>query len=108
MTTKPKKTAPAKANRKPAEVSAPATAESFNASGSKYLRNILITGQRQVDVYAVLDAFNVTCPARQHAIKKLLCTGIRGKANDMQDLTEAQDAVARAIQLQTARNAATK
>lgn len=109
MTAKTKTVTAIKANaRKPAVIEAQAPAESFNASGSKYLRNVFTTGQGQVDVYAVLDAFNVTCPARQHAIKKLLCTGIRGKANDMQDLTEAQDAVTRAIQLQTARNSVAK
>ena len=36
-----------------------------NHSGSKYLRQIhLIDGR--ADVYAVLDAFDVRCPARQH------------------------------------------
>lgn len=56
------------------------------------------------DVYCVLDAFNVTCPARQHAIKKLLCAGIRGKGNATQDLTEAADAVRRAIELEKQRS----
>jgi hypothetical protein len=57
----------------------------------------------KLDVYAVLDAFAVTCPARQHAIKKLLCSGLRGKGDVLQDLQEAGDAVARAIQMQRAR-----
>jgi len=79
-------------------------ATAFNASGSKYLRHItLIDGK--ADVYAVLDAFAVTCPARQHAIKKLLCSGIRGKGDVMQDLKEARDAIDRAIQMQQAREA---
>lgn len=50
-----------------------------------------------VDVYSVLNAFNVKCPATQHAIKKLLCAGIRGKGDKTQDLTEARDAISRAI-----------
>lgn len=80
----------------------------FNQSGSKYLRRILcMTNYKEsgyfVDVYAVLDAFSVTCPARQHAIKKLLCTGIRGKADAIQDLQEAKDAVSRAIDMQRQR-----
>lgn len=73
----------------------------FNASGSKYLRDItpyLVDGK--ADVYAVLKAFNVDCPARQHAIKKLLCSGIRGKGDTVQDLNEAKDAIARAVQLE--------
>lgn len=70
------------------------------ASGQKYLRKIQVTDEGQVDVYAVLDAFAVTCPARQHAIKKLLCSGLRGKGCELQDLVEARDAVTRAVQLQ--------
>lgn len=71
----------------------------FNKSGSKYLRQIKLTADGECDVYAVLMAFNVTCPARQHAIKKLLCSGIRGKASERQDLEEARDAIDRSIQL---------
>ena len=72
----------------------------FNSSGSKYLRNIPCLVEGKADVYAVLDAFNVTCPARQHAIKKLLCSGIRGKGDTLQDLQEANDAITRAIQME--------
>ncbi len=56
----------------------------------------------RADVYAVLIAFNVSCPARQHAVKKLLCSGIRGKGDCLQDLREARDAIDRAIQIQEA------
>lgn len=52
-----------------------------------------------VDVYAILVAFDVTCPARQHAIKKLLCAGLRGKGSAHQDLAEARVAIDRALQL---------
>lgn len=76
----------------------------FNKSGSKYLRNVPCLVDWKIDVYAVLDAFNVTCPARQHAIKKLLCAGIRGKGDSLQDLREAADAVTRSIQMEEARN----
>ena len=61
----------------------------------------LIDGK--ADVYAVLDAFNVICPARQHAIKKLLCAGLRGKGDAGQDLSEALDAVSRSIQMNKSR-----
>lgn len=77
---------------------------SFNESGSKYLRDIPCLVDGKTDVYAVLDAFNVTCPARQHAIKKLLCSGIRGKGNVLQDLEEAADAIERAIQMEVIKN----
>ncbi len=76
-------------------------------SGNKYHRRIpsvetigeFTTG----DVYSVLEAFQVTCPARQHAIKKLLCAGIRGKGDSLQDLRETADAITRAIELETQR-----
>lgn len=71
----------------------------FNESGSKYLRKIQGAIKGSIDVYAVLKTFDVTCPARQHAVKKLLCSGLRGKGDLLQDLKEARDAISRAIQL---------
>lgn len=72
-------------------------------SGKKYLRTIhsAIGSQTtlSIDVYEVLLAFNVHCPATQHAIKKLLCAGLREKANTTQDLKEARDAISRAIDM---------
>jgi hypothetical protein len=76
-------------------------------SGSKYLRRINSSIEKgefvKADVYAVLEAFQVTCPARQHAIKKLLATGLRDKGSQLQDLKEALDAVSRAVELQQGR-----
>lgn len=72
------------------------------AADNKYRRMIrpLDGGEAvPVDVYSVLVAFGVTCPARQHAIKKLLCAGLRGKASEMQDICEAMAAIERAVQL---------
>ena len=63
--------------------------------------------QATVDVYSVLEAFRVECPARQHAIKKLLCAGLRGKGDAMQDLQETLQAVSRAIELQSERQKST-
>ena len=51
------------------------------------------------DVYDVLKAFGVTCPARQHAIKKLLKTGKRGYKDERKDLTEAIDSINRSIEM---------
>lgn len=71
---------------------------------NKYQRTVIdISDHKNVviaDVYSVLKAFRVTCPARQHAIKKLLCAGLRGKGDTLQDLQEAAMAVDRAIELQ--------
>ena len=53
----------------------------------------------EVDVYDVLVAWDVTCPATQHAIKKLLMPGQRGSKDKLQDLEEAGQAIERAIEL---------
>lgn len=45
-----------------------------------------------VDVYRVLVAFDVKCPALQHLIKKALCIGLRGhkdQATDLQDIIDS-------------------
>lgn len=85
----------------------------FQHEGKKYLRTIYsATGVAAikagmpcliVDVYDVLKAFNVTCAARQHAIKKLLCSGIRGKGGELDDLVGAEAAICRAIELEKER-----
>ena len=70
-------------------------------ANSKYDRNITDRNGNKacVDVYDVLVAFNVACPAIQHALKKLLCTGIRGHKDAAQDLIEASNSITRAIEL---------
>lgn len=78
----------------------------FNRSGEKYLRKVIGLLNGFIDVYGVLETFRVTCPARQHAIKKLLCSGLRGKADEYQDLCEARDAIDRAVQLLEGKRAA--
>ena len=65
---------------------------------SKYSRRI---GKEVVDVYDVLMAFNVTNPATQHAIKKLLMPGNRGHKDKLADLKEAYQSIARAIELES-------
>lgn len=78
--------------------------------GKKYLRTICSAvneGTVLIDVYAVLEAFNVTCPGRQQAIKKLLCAGLRQKGSQLEDLIGADAALSRAIELQKAREKVT-
>lgn len=65
---------------------------------SKYHRTIKGV---QLDVYDVLKAWNVINPATQHAIKKLLQPGQRGHKDTLQDLNEAQQSIARAIELES-------
>lgn len=52
-----------------------------------------------LDVYRVLDLFNVTHPALQHAAKKILCAGQRGSKGFDRDLQEAIDSINRALQM---------
>jgi hypothetical protein len=78
--------------------------------GNKYHRTIhgVTEGSLVIDVYNVLEAFGVTCPACQHAIKKLLCAGLRNKGSRLQDLTEAEASVKRAVELEQQRNEGAK
>lgn len=67
-----------------------------NVQGNKYVRKIKGV---EVDVYDVLKAFEVTCPALQHAAKKVLCAGLRGHKDKMSDIREAKASLERAEQL---------
>ena len=50
----------------------------------------------QVDVYRVLELFNVTNPCIQHAVKKLLVAGGRGAGKSfLEDVQEAIDSLKR-------------
>lgn len=53
------------------------------------------TPYESIDVYRVLDLFDVTHPALQHAIKKLLVAGGRGAKSDDKDVQEAIDSLKR-------------
>lgn len=58
---------------------------------STYNRHIIgLDGTKTtVDVYRVLDAFRTESAAIDHAVKKLLCAGIRHQKDRRQDLEEA-------------------
>jgi hypothetical protein len=60
-------------------------------------------GEFLADVYSVLEAFDVTCSARGHAVKKLLMPGQRGAKSEVQDLVEALASVSRAVDMAQAR-----
>lgn len=63
---------------------------------NKYEKRIKNT---TIDVYDVLVAFDVTCPAMQHAIKKCLMSGQRGYKDSAQDKREAIQSIERSIEL---------
>lgn len=52
------------------------------------------------DIYDVIFAYKVSNPAVEHAIKKLLCPGVRGAKGVLQDLDEARKSIVRAIELE--------
>ena len=68
---------------------------------SKYEREIIgIDGTvTTVDVYRVLDAFGVSDPATQHAVKKMLCMGLRGHKDYLTDLNDSIDSLQKAKEL---------
>jgi hypothetical protein len=69
---------------------------------NKYDRQIFSIDGKQihvVDVYRVIDAFEINNGALAHALKKLLCAGSRGVKSAEQDYKEAQESVNAAIQL---------
>jgi len=53
-----------------------------------------------IDIYRILELYEVNDPCIQHAIKKLLCAGIRnGGKNKLQDYREACSSIERHIDM---------
>lgn len=73
---------------------------------SKYDREIIgIDGTvTTVDVYRVLDAFGVSDPATQDAIKKMLRTGLRGHKYYLTDLNDSIELLEKAVELRKQRD----
>lgn len=73
---------------------------------NKYSRNIIgLDGKTcQVDVYRVLDAFEVDSHAIAHSIKKLLAPGLRHAKTREQDLKEAINSIEAELLLMEQRN----
>ncbi|TAK97504.1 MAG: hypothetical protein EPO08_21175 [Rhodospirillaceae bacterium] len=69
---------------------------------NKYIKNIKLDDGSfiEIDVYDVLQAWNVTNPAIQHGIKKLLQPGERGTKSKRQDIEEARQSIVRALELE--------
>jgi hypothetical protein len=65
---------------------------------NKYLREI--KPGVWVDVYDVLAAFGVVCPAMGHGVKKCLAPGQRGVKGSLQDKSEAIASIKRSIELE--------
>ena len=65
---------------------------------NKYQRTVR---SKTIDVYDVLNAYEVDSHAVGHAIKKLLMAGQRGHKDRLQDLREAIQAIEREIDMST-------
>jgi hypothetical protein len=57
--------------------------------------------RREVDLYRLLKAFNVTDPCLQHAAKKIFFAGERGSKTFRQDVLEAGDSIGRCLEMLT-------
>jgi hypothetical protein len=56
---------------------------------------------REVDLYRLLKAFNVTDPCLQHAAKKIFFAGERGTKSFRKDVLEAGDSISRCLEMLT-------
>lgn len=61
----------------------------------KYVGNL-----ESIDIYRVLDLFEVTHPCLQHAAKKILVAGNRGHKDIQKDIQEAIDSLGRWQEMQ--------
>jgi hypothetical protein len=68
-----------------------------DASHAHYYKDV--SHLQKVDVYRILELYNVTNPCIQHAVKKLLCAGGRGSKDFERDLREAIDSITRALDM---------
>lgn len=52
-----------------------------------------------IDVYRVLELFEVTCPVMQHIAKKALCVGNRGHKDLRRDVQDIIDSAQRKLEM---------
>lgn len=69
------------------------TAVTITRKHSHYFKDV--SAFDSIDVYRVLERFNVTDPCLQHAVKKLLVAGARGAKDIGKDVQEAIDTLQR-------------
>ena len=65
---------------------------------NKYLRKIITDSEGLIDVYSVLQAFEVD-PVLVNAVKKLLMAGKRGYKDQRKDLEEAVFGINRKLEM---------
>lgn len=52
-----------------------------------------------IDVYRIIDLYNITDPCDQHALKKILCPGERGHKDIIQDTQDVIDTMRRKLEM---------
>ena len=62
-----------------------------------YFRDV--SGLQKIDVYRLLELFDVTCPVAQHIVKKALAAGKRGAKDSGRDMKDIQDSAARWLEM---------
>ena len=58
-----------------------------------------VSNLRQIDVYRILELFEVTCPVAQHIVKKALAAGKRGAKSPARDMQDIADSAARWLEM---------
>ena len=60
---------------------------------------------KKLDIYRLLDLFNVHCPVAQHVVKKALVVGQRGHKDTRRDWEDIRDSAIRALEMMDEREA---
>lgn len=58
-----------------------------------------VKGLDKIDVYRVLELFDVTCPVAQHVIKKAMVAGKRGHKDTATDWENIRDSALRKLEM---------
>ena len=66
-------------------------------SHNHYFRDV--SHLQTLDVYRLLELFQVTCPVAQHIVKKALAAGQRGHKDTRRDWQDIADSAARRMQM---------
>lgn len=70
---------------------------SENTPHAHYFKSV--RGLDHIDVYRLLELFEVTCPVAQHVVKKALAAGKRGAKNQARDMQDIADSANRWLQM---------
>lgn len=71
--------------------------DAYDRDFGRYFKDV--SNLNAIDVYKVLELFNVKSHAVGHAVKKLLVAGARGAKDERQDIQEAIAALQRHLQI---------